>query len=207
MNSLKELLKGERYCLHSLVTTPYCRIIDSAPKMFSPYGNSVNWAFASSAAVGEKADAVMDRVNNMGCLEGSWEEKKKLWWLYEGTCTPLKCLSFTLFLNMWIFPCLPVTWVGSLYHSESGWVCDSVHNATDRMDLSSFLPWFPCCKASSCLLCRVSSRCTCSCKSRQGDCLHETSAMFANTQSWVILLEYFCFCPDFVWNLGFPLHE
>lgn len=76
MNSLKELLKGERYCLHSLVTTPYCRIIDRlgrkcAPKMFFHYGNSVNGAFASSATLGEKADAVRHRVNNMSCLEGS----------------------------------------------------------------------------------------------------------------------------------------
>lgn len=31
--------------------------------------------------------------------------------------------------------------------------------------------------------------------------------MCANVQRWVILLEYFCFCPNFLWNPGFPVHK
>lgn len=82
MNSLNGLLKGTRYCLSTLVTTPYCKIINRlrrkcSPKKFS-HGNSVNGAFASRADVRKEADTIWGSVNIMGCQrEAEKVEKKK----------------------------------------------------------------------------------------------------------------------------------
>lgn len=179
MNSLNGLLKGARYCLPTFVTAPYCRIIDRlwrkcSPKKFSPYGNSVNGAFASSADVKKEADTIWGSVNSMGCLEASWEsgEKKALAIVWTNLCSP-KMPQLQIVPKSMDFPCLPVRWVRTLYHSESEWVRDSVHNTTDRTDQISFLPRFPCCKASSCLVRSISNPWLCFCKSRQRDRRYE----------------------------------
>ena len=209
MNSLNGLLKGARYCLPTVVTTPFCRI-DCAENV--PLKSFLLMAVLEMELL-PLVRMWGKRLILYGAVLTSWAVKREAERAGKKT-KPLvtvwrnlrshKMPQLQIVPKSMDFPCLPVRWVRTLYRSKSEWVCDSGHNAAEQI---SVLPRLPCCQASGASCAALPARGCVSVKAGGGTICMKTPSMFANVQRWVILLEYFCFCPDFLWNSGFPVDK
>lgn len=143
----------------------------------------------SGADVREDADGTRSSVNIPAVQREAERGGEKLWQLYKGLCAALKSLSFRLFPYPWICPACPVgeaeLWAG----------LSRVQTQQGRSSPLLSLPQGE--QSQPVALVGQAGR-----AGRLG-----MSLLFASTQGWGILSECFSFCPDFLWNPGFPVHE